>query len=121
MSDPSGVDDYNVDGRMFGAVGEEHAGDVGADTTFEYHEEPDGVIWARYAGGAVRLGHLTGSRNGDQLDFRYAHIDASGDTAAGRCVARLEVLPDGRLRSHETWRWDSRDGQGTSVVEELDA
>ena len=112
------ADPMNVDGRTFVAVGDDHAGDVGADTTFRYHEEPDGVIWARYEGGAVRLGHLTGRRDDDRLEFRYAHIDADGDTAAGHCVAYLEVLDDGRLRSHETWAWDSRPGTGTSIVEE---
>lgn len=113
------ADPLNVDGRTFAPVGDEHGGDVGADTRFTYHEEDDGVIWARYEGGAVRLGHLTGTRRGDRLEFRYAHLDADGATASGHCVARLEVLADGRLRSHETWRWDSRPGEGTSVVEEL--
>ncbi len=111
-------DQLHLEGRTFLAVGDEHDGDVGADTTFEYHEEPGGVIWARYAGGSVVLGHLTGRRRGDTLDFRYAHLDATGDTASGHCVARLERLADGRLRSHETWEWDSRPGTGTSVVEE---
>ena len=32
---------------------DDHAGDVGADTRLEYHEEPDGVIWARRTGGTV--------------------------------------------------------------------
>lgn len=114
MSDP-----LHLDGKVFGAVGHDHDGDVGAETRFSYHEEGDGVIWARYEGGAVRLGHLTGRRTGSQLDFRYAHIDSSGDTAAGHCRARLEILDDGRLRSHESWAWDSRDGTGTSTVEEV--
>jgi len=113
------ADHLNVDGRIFGAVGDEHEGDVGSETRFEYHEEFDGVIWARYSGGAVRLGYLTGQRDGERLDFRYAHVDSAGDTAAGHCVARLELLDDGRLRSHETWEWDSRPGSGTSIVEEL--
>jgi hypothetical protein len=41
-----------------------------------------------------------------------------GRTATGRCESRIEELPDGRLRLHETWAWDSQDGSGTSVVEE---
>ncbi|MBN9759384.1 hypothetical protein Ae706Ps2_3594c [Pseudonocardia sp. Ae706_Ps2] len=36
-----------------------------------------------------------------------------------QCEARLEVLDDGRLRSHETWAWESRPGTGESVVEEV--
>ncbi|MEM7395542.1 MAG: hypothetical protein AAF492_24690, partial [Verrucomicrobiota bacterium] len=52
----------SLEGRVFADVTADHAGDVGADTRFEYHEEADGVIWARYAGGTVRLGHLVGTQ-----------------------------------------------------------
>jgi truncated hemoglobin YjbI len=37
----------------------------------------------------------------------------------GHQRAFIELLPDGRLRSHETWAWESRDGTGTSVIEEV--
>jgi hypothetical protein len=109
----------SLDGRRFVDVTEDRAGDVGADTVFEYHEEPDGLVWARYSGGSVRLGHLVGTRSGDALDFRYAHVTVAGETAAGHCTSTLEELPGGRLRLHETWQWESRDGHGTSVLEEL--
>ena len=74
---------------------------------------------ARYSGGAVRLGFLVGTREGDVLRFRYAQVRPDGTTAAGRCESRIEVLGDGRLRLHETWAWESQDGAGTSVVEEI--
>ena len=93
-------------------------GDVGAETVFEYAEE-DGIVHARYAGGAVRLGFLVGTRSGDTLRFRYAQVRADGTTATGRCESRIEPLADGRVRLHETWAWESRDGSGTSVVEEV--
>jgi hypothetical protein len=109
----------SLDGRRFVDVTEDRAGDVGADTVFEYHEEPDGVVWARYAGGAVRLGHLVGTRSGDALDFRYAHVTVDGETAAGRCTSTIEALPDGRLRLHEAWAWESKGGSGTSVLESV--
>jgi len=95
-------------------------GDVGGDTVFEYHEEVDGTVWARYEGGAVRLGFLVGTRHrATTLDFRYAHVTADGDTATGHCTSRIELLADGRLRLHETWEWDSREGRGTSVLDEV--
>ena len=79
----------------------------------------DGLIWAEYGGGAVQLGRLVGTRDGDVLRFRYVHVSADDSTSSGRCEARLEVLPDGRIRSHEDWCWESRPGAGTSIVEEL--
>jgi len=109
----------SLDGRRFRAVAEVEGGDVGPQTEFEYAERADGVIHARYAGGAVRLGFLVGMRAGDALSFRYAQLLEDGRTATGRCESRIEELPDGRLRLHETWAWDSQPGAGTSVVEEL--
>jgi hypothetical protein len=111
----------NLDGRLFRDVTSEHAGDVGDGTVFEYHEDDDATIWARYAGGKVRLGFLTGTRSADTLDFRYVHVTTDGETASGHCVSRVELLDDGRLRLHEQWSWESKPGSGTSVVEEVPA
>jgi hypothetical protein len=111
----------SLDGRSFRDVSPAPVGDVGGETVFAYHEDVDGTVWARYGGGAVRLGFLVGTREQDGLDFRYAHVTDDGDTATGHCTSRIEQLTDGRLRLHETWAWDSREGSGTSVVEEVPA
>lgn len=111
-------DGVSLEGRRFRSVANSDGGDVGGATAFSYHQDGT-VIWAVYAGGVVRLGHLVGTRSGDQLDFRYAHLTTDGATAGGHCRSRIEVLPDGRLRLHETWEWESRAGTGTSIVEEV--
>ena len=111
----------SLDGRTFVDMTDDHAGDVGADTRFEYHEEADGVIWARYAGGTVRLGHLVGTREGDRLDFRYSHVTTAGTTASGHCRSRIVVADDGLIEFHEAWTWESQPGAGTSLVRELRA
>jgi hypothetical protein len=103
---------------MFRSVADVEGGDVGTETIFHYRED-DGVIHARYEGGAVTLGFLVGSRDGDRLDFRYTQLRADGTTASGHCVSQIEALPDGRLRMNETWDWDSADGSGTSTVEQV--
>jgi hypothetical protein len=108
----------SLHGRRFHPVADVEGGDVGADTVFEYVEE-DGIVHARYGGGAVRLGFLVGTRSGDVLRFRYAQVRADGSTATGRCESRVEALEDGRLRLHESWAWESHEGAGTSVVEEV--
>ena len=110
----------SLDGLRFRAVGQAGTAEVGTETFFEYHEEGD-LIWARYAGGAVRLGHLVGLRRGDALDFRYSQLNEAGETSTGHCRSTVHELPDGRLQLRETWEWESRDGAGTSVVEEFAA
>ncbi|HWU31792.1 MAG TPA: hypothetical protein VN108_02895, partial [Marmoricola sp.] len=34
-------------------------------------------------------------------------------------ASAVEVEVDGRLRLEQTWAWESREGSGTSVVEEI--
>jgi hypothetical protein len=54
-----------------------------APTRSSSHED-DGVVWARYSGGNVRLGYLVGLRTCDQMDFRYSQLNAAGEAASGR-------------------------------------
>jgi hypothetical protein len=106
----------SLDGRCFTAV-DNVGGEVDPSTEFAYHEDGD-LVWARYSGGGVRLGFLVGTRSGDEVDFRYTQLNPRGETSTGHCVSRVEQLADGRLRLEEKWEWESRDGAGTSVVEE---
>ena len=107
-----------LDGRRFRSVSAVPGGDVGTDTVFEY-EENDGVVSARYSGGSIVLGFLVGTRTGLKASFRYVQLRADGTTASGRCDSLIENLDDGRLRMHERWAWESHEGSGTSVVEEV--
>jgi hypothetical protein len=93
-------------------------GEAGAATVFEYHEAGD-LVWARYAGGAVRLGFLVGTRDGDRLDCRYCQLNEHGETSNGHCSTTISTLPDGRLRLSEQWAWESKLGAGTSVEDEV--
>jgi hypothetical protein len=108
----------SLEGRRFRGAEMSGEGEVGAGTLFEYHER-DGVIWARYEGGAVRLGFLVGTRDADRLEFRYSQVNESGATSSGRCSTTISLLPDGRLRLDERWAWESRPGEGTSAIEEV--
>jgi hypothetical protein len=92
-------------------------GEANTETVFEYHEEDD-LIWARYSGGAVRLGYLVGTRDGDTLDFRYSQLSTSGETANGHCRTKMSLLLDGRIRFDDEWAWESKPGEGKSVHEE---
>lgn len=55
-----------------------------------------------------RLGFLVGVRAGDRLDFRYSQLNERGETSK-------------RVRLGEVWSWESKPGEGTSTVEELQA
>ncbi|KPC80671.1 MULTISPECIES: hypothetical protein [Streptomyces] len=108
----------SLDGLVLAPVADQAPGQVGTRTRFEYHER-DGRIWAEYAGGDVVRGHLVGTRRADHLDFRYVQLKQDGATSSGHCLSTVTELPDGRVRLDETWEWESQEGSGTSVVEEL--
>ncbi|MFD7401417.1 hypothetical protein ACFV7R_01860 [Streptomyces sp. NPDC059866] len=108
----------SLDGLVLAPVADQAPGQVGTRTRFTYHEQ-DGEIWAEYAGGDVVRGYLVGTREGDLLDFRYVQLKQDGTTSSGHCESRVVELPDGRVRLEETWEWESQQGNGTSVVEQV--
>jgi hypothetical protein len=108
----------SLDGRRFTAVTDVVPAEVGTETVFTYHERA-GEVWGEYAGGSIRRGYLVGTRTDDRLDFRYVQLNAEGQTSTGHCVTEVRVLADGRLELHESWAWESRPGNGASVVREL--
>ncbi len=110
----------SYDGRRFRAIQNSPTGEVGEETVFEYHQEGH-VVWATYRGGAVALGTLVATADAEgRLDLRFGHVNDLGAVMTGVCETTPEVLPDGRLRLHERWRWTSGDGsEGTSTLEEI--
>lgn len=110
----------DYDGRRFRSVENSASGEVGPETVFAYKQDGD-VVSATYEGGDVRSGVLIATADdGGNLDARYAHVNAAGGLMTGECRSTPEVLPDGRIRLHEEWRWTSGDGSsGRSVVEEI--
>ncbi|MGW2343511.1 hypothetical protein [Streptomyces sp. NPDC001661] len=108
----------SLDGLVMSPVADQAPGQVGTRTRFTYRER-DGRVAADYVGGDVVEGHLVGTRSGDRLDFRYVQLKTDGTTSSGHCVSTVSELPDGRVRLDETWEWESQEGSGTSVVEEL--
>lgn len=110
--------DYN--NRSFRGVSNSSGGDVDEETVFHYRQKGR-VVWATYEGGAILLGTLTAVVLDDgRLDMRYQQVAPDGTFKTGRCVSVPEVLPDGRLRLHESWRWtEGGAGSGQSRVEEI--
>lgn len=124
---PARTDDHrpdtrriSYDGRRFRPVENSGAGEVGPETVFSYAQD-GGVVRAGYEGGGVRHGSLVATVDGEgRLDARYQHVNAAGELMTGECRTTPEVLPDGRLRLNEEWRWTSGDlSSGRSVVEEI--
>jgi hypothetical protein len=107
-----------LDGRRFSPPDNVTGGDVDVNTEFVFHQDGD-MIWATYDGGRVRKGFLVGTSNGAYAEFRYTQLLIDGTTANGWSRDRIETLADGTVRLHEAWRWESKVGAGTSVLDEV--
>lgn len=110
----------SLDGIKMRVASTAAAGEVNNETLFEFTQDGS-VVSARYAGGSVRLGHLVGVRAGERLCFRYAQVDHSGRLDGGHSTCEIERSGDGRVRLIEHFEWDSREGSGTNVFEEVAA
>jgi hypothetical protein len=110
----------NYNGRVFRPVENTPNGEVNGATLFEYRQSGE-LLEAGYSGGGIRCGQMVGLvLAAGELEFCYQHVTDEGELRSGRCRSVPEVLADGRLRLHETWKWTSGDlSEGRSIVEEV--
>ncbi|WP_242613907.1 hypothetical protein [Actinomadura roseirufa] len=111
---------FNLDGRRFAMVSSTASRvDPDAPTRFAY-TEADGVIWGSYEGDTVVHGRFVGVRDGADVELSYVHLTTRGTApVAGRSSNRIELLPDGRMRLVEEFRFDGDDTPQVSVCEEI--
>jgi len=110
----------NVNGKVFRSVANTPNGEVGEGTEFHYRQDGK-LVTAQYAGGGIVEGHLIALLTANnQLDMRYHHLNAAGELMVGECLSTPELLPDGRLKFRESWKWLSGDrSEGHSEIEEV--
>jgi len=108
----------NLDGVWMSVSATDRQGVVSPETVLRFAQRGSRVL-ARYGGGSVRRGCLVGRLTGSTLTFRYAQTEASGDVHGGRSVCDVTRGPEGRISIVEHFAWDTRDGSGTNVFEEM--
>jgi len=110
----------DYEGKTFLSVSNSAAGEVGTETVFHYHQHGH-LVWAEYSGGQISSEHLFATRDHEGcLDMAYHHVNKSGKLMAGVCNSTPEILPDSRIRLHESWTWTlGGQGSGESTIEEI--
>lgn len=114
------MDNLNYNNRKFRPVSNTENGETSSETLFHYVQNGN-ILTASYSGGEIRSGHLLGlvNENG-HIDMRYHQVNNKGELMTGICTSIPEILPNGKIRLHETWRWTSGDqSAGTSIIEEV--
>ncbi|WP_416841580.1 hypothetical protein [Haloferax sp. DFSO52] len=112
------ITEISLDGRTLVGVANSEDGEVSSDTRFEFEQEGERV-YAHYSGGDIVDGHLVGTFDGSEWDIRYSQINSNQETASGHSVGTVELLDDGRIRVEDEWEWESQEGSGESVLEEV--
>lgn len=110
--------DYND--KKFKAVQNTINGETSEETVFHYKQNGN-IVSSDYSGGKIIKGNLIGivSSNGE-IDMRYHQINIEGKLMTGTCKSIPEILPNGKIRLHEEWRWTCDDeSEGKSIIEEL--
>lgn len=110
----------NYHDRRFVPVSNSANGEVSPEVIFHYRQTGR-IVTCSYAGGRIVSGQLIALVDDEgRLDMRYHQVNDRGELMTGVCRSNPEVLPDGRLRLHEEWRWTSGDGSiGSSLLEEV--
>ena len=110
----------NYNGRSFVSIENTDNGEVSSKTIFVYKQEGH-IISASYSGGEIVKGTLIGVVKKDgRLEFRYNHVNKKNEIRGGQCISTPKILPDGRIRLYENWKWlDSEATEGNSIIEEI--
>jgi hypothetical protein len=93
-------------------------GKVNAETIFEFKQTGTTVI-AEYSGGKIEYGRLVGKLIEDKLEFRYSQIDTEGNLDGGHSFCDLLTTPNGKIELHENFTWESMEGSGVNIFEEI--
>ena len=110
----------NYHNKKFRPVQNTDNGETSAETIF-YYQQKGNILTSDYAGGKIKCGHLIGLVDeAGNIDMRYHQVNEKGELMTGICQSLPEMLPNGKIRLHETWRWTSGDGStGESIIEEI--
>jgi hypothetical protein len=109
----------NYNNKIFKSISTSKNGVVTSDTVFRY-KQIDNILTSEYSGGNIKFGHLIGVVDTDgSIEMRYHQVNLNGDLMTGKCKSIPELLPNGKIRLHETWQWTSGDKtEGSSIIEE---
>ena len=106
--------------KKFRPVSNSENGETSAETVFHYQQDGN-ILTSEYSGGKIKKGLLIGLVDEDgKIEMRYSQINENNEFMTGICISTPEILPNGKIRLHEKWRWNSGDySDGNSVIEEF--
>ena len=110
----------NYHNKKFRPVSNSENGETSAETVFHYKQDGN-ILTSEYSGGKIKKGLLIGLVDEvGKIEMRYSQVNENNELMTGVCVSIPEILPNGKIRLHENWRWTSGDfSEGNSIIEEI--
>lgn len=104
----------NFNNKRFSLIDNSENGKVDTDTIFEYSQDGN-LVTANYYGGTVIYGKIIAVLIDDQLDMRYQCLTTDNELKAGKAIAKISHLSNGKLKLSLKWEWlDDGDKKGVS-------
>ncbi|WP_299103551.1 n-acetylglutamate synthase [uncultured Winogradskyella sp.] len=110
----------NYNNKRFSPVQNSENAETTPETVFKYKQKGN-ILTSEYNGGQIVYGHLIGlvDENGN-IEMRYHQVNKKGELMTGICCSKRELLPNGKIRLYEDWKWTSGDkSSGKSILEEI--
>ncbi|WP_262420208.1 n-acetylglutamate synthase [Flagellimonas meishanensis] len=110
--------DYN--NKTFRLVHSSKNGELTNETIFRYKQKGN-ILTSSYSCASIRQGQLLGlvDEKGN-IEIHYHQINNRNIINTGICHSKPEILPSGKIRLHEQWKWTSGDQSiGKSILEEI--
>lgn len=110
----------NYNNKKFRIIQNAENGETTTETVFKYQQNGN-ILTSEYKGGQIVSGHLIGlvDENGN-IEMRYHQVNSSGELMTGTCHSKPELMPNGKIKLQEDWRWTSGDKScGKSILEEI--
>jgi hypothetical protein len=109
----------NYNGKIFRPTLNSENGETSNKTVFTY-KQIGNILTSEYSGGKIKKGHLIGIVDEDgNIDMRYHQVNNKNEIMTGICKSIPEILENGKIRLHESWKWTSGDkSKGQSIIEE---
>jgi len=109
----------DYDNKIFRPISNTENGETSDSTVFKYQQDGS-ILSSEYSGGRIKYGHLIGLVDEfGNIDMRYHQVNENDELMTGTCKSVPEILPNGKIRLHETWKWTSGDlSTGQSIIEE---
>lgn len=110
--------EISLNGLTMNAVETDPNGVIDERTIFKFKQHGE-EVYAEYAGGNIVKGYLVGNYRSSCLEFRYCQLEIGGVLNGGSSKCEVRLNEQSMVQIIENFEWESRQGGGRNVIQEL--